>query len=426
MTYTYGTHGSPAVGGGLPGLPQRQSEKPNTIPYGSLVYAPKVAPSGVLNFGAQYSREAYPEVEKLFPLGSFPNMLNRHVATAAMSPGSFGLDVSPNNDGSHVAMAMSSPTGTVRVFQRDSEGLLSSWVVLTCSGAAAAATSASFSPDGNFLFVVLSGGTAALRVFARDGNSYAEVAVPAVNIAGSGSPNVSAGHSPTGSGYTVLVNRTDFASVYRFTGTEFQLVQSLATNGLVLPGYASTLVSPDGYFLALKINGVDATRIYRWGSSSYTLQSLTLPINSIYFGKYVFSPESDVLYCVAVEGTYGGIVALDLSKTSGASNPRTISTASLGVMIDAVPLPSGFVLAASQSLDRWRLLKVTSSAITQIAAGASSIPAPEQGTLRASADGGHLFARGGTSNSSALRDYGDATKFDVFLVQGVHFLAAGD
>lgn len=426
MSYAYGTKGAPAVGGGLPGLPRRQvGEAVASIPYGSLIYAPKAAPNQALSIGATYNRKDYPEVEKIFPIGSYPNMLNRDTTTAADGINSYTFDVNPNKDGSHVAVAFGNPVGAVRVYLRGSDGLLSSKLDLVCSSATGAATSTCFSPDGNFLFVKLNQATASLRVFARNGDSYAEVAVPSINIAAAGSGNVSVGYSPTGSGYTVLVIQDSFAGVYRFTGTAFQLVQSLITNGLAIPSATSTLVSPDGYFLVFRINGVNESRIYRWDGSSYVVQLLTLSINSVYFYKYVFSPESDALYCVATDPTYGGLIALDLSKDTGASNPRTLSSALLGTLLDAVPLPDGFVLAASSgtTADRWRLLKVSSGAITQIAS-TQGPTAPAGKTLRVSADGGHLFARAGTANTSVIIDYSDTTKFNALPIAGLHLITA--
>lgn len=427
MSYSYGMQGSPAIGGGLPGLPRRQvGEAVASIPYGSLIYAPKAAPNQALSIGETYNRKDYPEVEKIFPIGSYPNMLNRDTTTAADGISSSTLDVNPNKDGSHVAVALGKPVGAVRVYLRGSDGLLSSKLDLVCSSATGAATSTCFSPDGNFLFVKLHQATASLRVFARNGDSYEEVAVPSINIAAAPEyGNVSVGYSPTGSGYTVLVIQDSFSGVYRFTDTAFQLVQSLIINGLAKPAATSTLVSPDGYFLVFRVNGANESQIYRWDGSSYVLQLLNLSINSRYFDKYVFSPESDALYCVATEPTYGGLIALDLSKDTGASNPRTLSSALLGTLLDAVPLPDGFVLAASSGAvaDRWRLLKVSSGAITQIAS-TKGPTAPVVGTLRVSADGGHLFARAGAANTSVIRDYSDTTKFNALPIAGLHLITA--
>lgn len=70
MTYAYNTHGAPAVGGGLPGLPQRQSSGGITsgaIPVNAQFGYADEQPANAVEVGAIVERADYPALSEMIP-----------------------------------------------------------------------------------------------------------------------------------------------------------------------------------------------------------------------------------------------------------------------------------------------------------------------------------------------------------------------
>lgn len=96
MSYTYGLHGAPAIGGGLPGLPQRSRGEASR---GGLVKVSLDAFSGV-PYGMQVAREDFPALSAALP----PSMLCQAYGCQAIVPAVVTKVVKPSwsDDGKYL------------------------------------------------------------------------------------------------------------------------------------------------------------------------------------------------------------------------------------------------------------------------------------------------------------------------------------
>lgn len=155
MTYPYGTKGAPAVGGGLPGLPRRDSA--TRLSGNSAIVIHDVTlqgePQGLVPWGSDFLRSDYPKLSKLFPPTRPEQIIGLpdfDVPIPSVGAQAYVVTISPNEK--FIAFGYSPGTGTsttnpLRLSKRSDNG----WGPAVSSSPNSVYTFLAFTPDSEYL-----------------------------------------------------------------------------------------------------------------------------------------------------------------------------------------------------------------------------------------------------------------------------------
>lgn len=299
MTYTYGVHGAPAVGGGLPGLPQRGSSDASR---GGLVQVSLDAFSGV-PYGKQVSRTDYPSLSDALP----PTMLCQAFGCQVFSSEVLGGHVQPSWSGDgkyllghrsirtlvddvltevHGAFTMLNNSSTsvdangetfVYMMTSDTVSILTRNGAVFSSpapygGTSATVTDVTMRPDG-LSFVMAVASTSMLREYRRANKSSTTWTGPtSIGSTSTGTCRAAQFDRTTGE-YLLAVKASQGLELYRLVSGVYTLVHSVpGTYG----GGCRIAWSPDGTKVAVVTNSALAIYLVQ-DNTLQLLRSFTLP-----------------------------------------------------------------------------------------------------------------------------------------------------
>ena len=328
MTYTYGLRGAPAVGGGLPGLPQRKNggglTSGGATPVDTQFGYADEQPANAVEVGAIVEREDYPALSELIP-HTFEQTVQLPIALPGYAAANTPV-VALNEDGSRIAVLSAGAGVSASVWRRSGDSF--SQIYTSTSGTIAQSmSSAVFSRDSQYLYVAYSGNTAApggITPLKYTGSTYSPIA----SIGGANWPVKLLAVSPDGTllaaASSTTTSGTERVKLWRRSGDTFTAV--------ALPGvYTSATIDSlcftnDGLALVYTIsNATGSSAVLGWRVDGVSATALT-PMG-VSHRRTFLAPvgDSDLLAWNVRDSGTSAILVISCDPAVGFSNKYVVS-----------------------------------------------------------------------------------------------------